>query len=316
MKKMVKGAVLLGSAFLSLATVAQDLKVYGRAHLGIQSSDYGDGRKTDIESYASRFGVLANHEISDELEAVFRFEWDVNVTEQDNDGAKKENLTSRDQYMGLRGSWGEVMIGRMDTTMKKSENKVDVMNDFSADIKYLFNGENRLGDSLRYESPLMGEFKVMFTYVAKENSKQDDEDGLSAAITYGDIKLKRTNVYLALARDEEVAGFNITRVTGQWQIGDLMLGGMYQDSERESDGKDGDGYLISAAYKISEYKLLAQFQSSDMDFGKLKDTGEAMSIGVERKLSKQARMYLLYSMFDLDNTEDQDHLAMTLRYDF
>ena len=316
MKTKVTNAVLLSSALLCSTAYAEDIKLYGRAHLGIQSSDVGEGRETDIESYASRLGVLSNHKVNDSLEAVFRFEWEVNVTEQDNDGAKAENLTARDQYVGLKGNFGEIMIGRMDTTMKKSENQVDVMNDFAADIKVLFNGENRLGDSIRYESPLMGEVKFLVTYVAKENSKQNDENGISAAVTYGDSKLKRTNVYLALARDEKVAGYTVTRLTGQFQLGDLMLGGMYQDSEKDADGTDGDGYMFSASYKIDDYKLLGQYQHSDMAFGKLKDTGDAASLGVERKLSKQARMYLLYSMFNMDTIEDQDHLAVTLRYDF
>jgi len=52
MKTIVTNAVLLSSALLCSTVYAEDLKLYGRAHLGIQSSDVGNGRETDIESYA------------------------------------------------------------------------------------------------------------------------------------------------------------------------------------------------------------------------------------------------------------------------
>ena len=77
-----------------------------------------------------------------------------------------------------------------------------------------------------------------------------------------------------------------------------------------------DGFLVSASYKIDKYKLLAQYQDTDGNFGKLKDSGSGTSVGVERSLSKQARMYMWYTQFSLDNNADEDHLAVTLRYDF
>ncbi len=298
-------------------TAFADVGVYGRAHLGIQY-DKADGQssETNIESYASRFGIKGSHKINDNLSAVVKLEWQVNMDEQSKDGKSSENISSRNQYVGVKGNFGEIVLGREDTALKKSQNKIDVMNDFAGDIKQLFNGENRLGDIVRYSSPKVGQLQFIVTYVAEENDKQGGDSGVSAAISYGDKKLKKTPFYVAYAHDSEVAGYDIDRVTAQGKIGDFTLNGMYQSSEKVSDGSDGDGFLVGASYKINDYKILAQYQDSDIGAGKLKDSGSSASIGVEHKLSKQSKMYLWYTQTELDNSADEDALALTLRYDF
>ena len=191
------------------------------------------------------------------------------------------------------------------------------MNDFIGDIKNLNTGENRLGDMVNYLSPKFGQLQFELTYIAEENDKQsDDGAGVSAAISYGDRKLKKSPFYVAYAHDEEVAGYNIDRVSAQAKLGDFVINGMYQNSEKVSSGEDGDSYVVSASYKIDNYKILLQYQDDETGFGKLKDSGSSGSIGLERKLGKQARAYVWYTQRELDNSDDEGHLAVTLRYDF
>lgn len=296
------------------ASAYADVTVYGRAHVGVQHHKVdGSDSETKVESYSSRFGLSSDHKISDGLTAFAKFEWEVAASEQDKE---TDNLKARNQYVGLKGSFGEVVLGREDTAMKKSQGKFDQMNDFNGDIKQLFNGENRLGDVVRYSSPKLGQLQFIVTYVAEENDKQNGDDGLSAAITYGDKDLKKSAFYVSYAHDSKVAGYDIDRVTAQGKLGDFTIGGMYQQSDKVDSDSDGDGYAVNASYKINDYKLMVQYQDTDMTFGKLKDSGTASSIGVERKLSKQTKMYVWYTQHDLDNAADQDNLAVTLRYDF
>lgn len=309
------------ASLICLSTTAYaetDASVYGRAHVGLRYVDIENQKsETEVDSYASRFGIKANHKINDGLSAVVKLEWEVNPTEQEKANASDDNIKSRDQYVGLKSKrFGQVLIGRKDTALKKSQNKIDMMNDFAGDMKNLSNGENRLGDMVNYKSPKFGQLQFEVTYIAEENDKQDEQTGVSAAISYGDRKLKKMPFYVAYAHDNEVAGYNIDRVTAQGKIGDLTLNGLYQNSEKVSSGKDGDSFLVSASYKIDNYKLLIQYQDDETGFGKLKDSGTASSLGIERKLSKQAKAYIWYTQRNLDNSDDESHLAVTLRYDF
>ncbi|WP_054204256.1 MULTISPECIES: porin [Pseudoalteromonas] len=290
--------------------LAEPIKIYGRAHLGLLNSDIGQGNETSIENYSSRLGVKGYTQIGKNLEAVYKFEFAVNI---DNNA---DTLTSRNQYVGLKGNFGQVVIGRHDTALKVSQGKLDVMNDFSGDLKSFFNGDNRLGDVMHYSSPKLGELQLIVTYVADKNEKQNDETGISMAAVYGDSKLKKTTYYISVAHDSKVAGYDISRATVQGKVGPLVLGAMYQEAKNIDTDISAEGYLVSASYKIDKYKLLAQYQDNDGIFGKLKDSGTGASVGIERSVSKKIRMYMWYTQFSLDGKNNQDHLALTLRYDF
>ena len=176
-------------------------------------------------------GIKGSGEISDGLKAVYKFEFAVNAADQDSDGKTEENITARNQYVGLQGSYGQVVLGRHDTALKVSQGKIDLMNDFNGDVKALFNGENRLGDVVHYSSPIVGNMQFVVTYIA-EDVKQDEETGVSAAFMYGDSKFKKAPYFVSVAHDSKVAGYDTTRFTAQGKLGDLTLGGMYQQSEK------------------------------------------------------------------------------------
>ncbi|CCQ09537.1 putative Outer membrane porin [Pseudoalteromonas luteoviolacea B = ATCC 29581] len=307
----------VSTILFSQSLFASDMvNVYGRVHIGVQNMDDGQSSTVSAESYASRLGFKGDGKLTDGVSAFYKFEFEVKPTENENDGKSAENITARSQYVGVKGGFGELLVGRNDTPMKQSQNSLDLMNDFTADISSLMAGENRLGDTIHYTTPALAHLRFEVAYIAKDNSKQSGETGLSVAATYGDDKLKDTPVFVSVARDEEVAGRDTSRVTLQGKLGDLTLSGMYQQSEKVGSDNKENSFVISAAYKISSYKLLAQYQDSESDAGKMKDSGTASSIGVEKSISKQVRMYLWYSQFDLDNKPDQDHMALTLRYDF
>jgi len=135
-------------------------------------------------------------------------------------------------------------------------------------------------------------------------------------IVYGDSKLKKTTYYISVAHDSKVAGYDISRATVQGKVGPLVLGAMYQEAKNIDTDISAEGYLVSASYKIDKYKLLAQYQDNDGIFGKLKDSGTGASVGIERSVSKKIRMYMWYTQFSLDGKNNQDHLALTLMYDF
>ncbi len=237
--------------FISFHCVAEVVDVYGRAHLGVVNSDSGDRSKISVESFSSRVGLKGSGEITDGLRAVYKFEFAVKAADKDSDGKTKENITARNQYVGFQGRYGQIVMGRHDTALKVSQGKIDLMSSFNGDIKALFNGENRLGDVLHYNSPNADNMQFVFTYVAEDNSKQNDETGVSAAFIYGDRSFKRMPYFVSVAHDSKVADYDTTRFTIQSQLGELTLGGMYQQSEKVTGSDKEDGYLVSASYQIN-----------------------------------------------------------------
>ena len=295
-------AVLSGLSFSAFA----DVDVYGKANVSVQSSDDGEGSFSEIKSNASRIGFKGSENISDGLEAIYKFEFQVNVSDD-----SKDTFTSRNQYVGLKGGFGQVVLGRNDTALKQSQGKLDLFNDLEGDIKNLFKGENRLSDTVTYSSKDLSGFKVLATYVAEKDS--DGDSGYSLALTYGDAGLKKSNVYASVAADSEVNGYDVVRATVQGKVADFKLGAMYQSQEKVNGSGDADGYLVNAAYTLDSNTFKVQYQIMDFDAG---DKKSAISAGVDHSLSKNTTLFAFYTNFDMDSNVDQDYLGVGMEYKF
>ncbi|WP_413400767.1 porin [Pseudoalteromonas sp. KJ71-7] len=299
-------ALLSGLSFNALAEV----DIYGKANVTVQSSDDGEGSFTEIKSNASRFGLKGSEKISDGLEAVYKFEFQVDVSDADSKG-DKDNISARNQYVGFKGSFGQVVIGRNDTALKQAQGKLDLFNDLEGDIKNTFKGENRLGNSVSYASNSYEGFKVLASFIAEDD--KDAKNGYSVALTYGDSGLKKSAVYAAVAADSEVNGYDVVRATVQGKIEDFRLGAMYQTQEKVDGSAEADGYLLNAAYLMGSNTFKVQYQTMDFDDS---DDKSAVSVGVDHKLNKNLKVFGFYSSFDMDNNVDQDYLGLGMEYKF
>ena len=301
--------ILTMAIFSAIAapTIAANVDIYGKANLSLQSSDDGDGQFTEIKSNASRIGLKGTHALNDNLSVVYKAEFQVDM---DGDSDKGDSITDRNQYVGLKGNFGEVLLGHNDTILKQSQGKIDQFNDLNGDIKNLFKGENRMSDTLTYKSPKFNGFQFAATYIAEDDTEADD--GISVGIFYGDKGLKKSKIFASLAVDSDVKGYDVTRATVQGKLAGFTLGAMYQTQESEG-GAEMDGYLFSANYVIDEIVLKGQVQVADHDGG---DDKTAVSVGLDYRLAKSTKLYGFYSTFDMDRSDDKDYLAVGIEYKF
>jgi hypothetical protein len=232
------------------------------------------------------------------------------VSDADSKG-DDDNISARNQYVGFKGGFGQVVIGRNDTALKQAQGKLDLFNDLEGDIKNTFKGENRLGNSVSYASNSYEGFKVLASFIAEDDV--DAKNGYSVALTYGDAGLKKSAVYAAIAADSEVNGYDVVRATVQGKIEDFRLGAMYQTQEKVDGSAEADGYLVNAAYLMGSNTFKVQYQTMDFDDS---DDKSAVSVGVDHKLNKNLKIFGFYSSFDMDNNVDQDYLGLGMEYKF
>ena len=276
-----------------------------------QSNDEKGDSTTTIQSNASRFGVKGDFELSSSLEAFYTVEYEV-----DTGAATSDNFKARNQFVGLKGAFGSFSVGRNDTLLKISQGNVDQFNDLSGDLKSLFKGENRLGQTATYLSPSIGGFVFGATYAAEGDADQQAQDGFSLAAMYGDAKLKKSPFYAAIAYDSDVKGYEILRASVQGKIADLTLGGMYQQQEQTYKNAlpvntdSVNGYLLSAAYDINAVTLKAQYQ--DME-----DLGDSWSVGADYSLGKPTKVFAFYTNRSMEASNDDDkYIGVGLEHKF
>ena len=296
--KLVKNTLALAiCSILAIPAFAADkadetVDFYGKLNINLQASDENGESVNKLKSNASRVGVKGKYKLDTDydLTAIYKLEWQVNV-----DDDSKDSLTARNQWVGLKGGFGEVTLGRSDTTLKVSQGKFDLFNDYEGDLKHLFIGENRVTDSLTYKSPSFNNVKFLASYILSEDSDLDDP--FSVAVQFGDGKLKKTDFFLSLAHDQNMQGksaiYDTTRLVGMYQLGDVRLGAILTESEiSEADdtalvGKSENGYAVNVAYKMG--KVLAKVQYQEFA------GADAINIGADYKLGKNTKVFAWYT---------------------
>lgn len=270
---------------------------YGKLNISLQATEEKGESFNELKSNASRVGVKGKYYLDNGLTAIYRLEWQVNVNDD-----TKDTLTARNQWVGVKGSFGEVTVGRSDTTLKVSQGKFDLFNDYEGDLKHLFIGENRVADSITYKSPVFKHFQLLTSYIISDD--HDADDPYSVGVFFGDLSLKKTNFFLSVAHDENMpvkfkgvdsAGDSIstteplanTRVTGMYKFGDLRLGAMFVDTEVVTTGKSESGYAANISYKMG--KVLAKLEYQEFA------GADAISIGADYKLGKNTKLYAWYT---------------------
>ena len=281
---------------------ADPLTVYGKINVSAQSSDEGAGSFSELKSNASRFGIKGDYALDGELTLVYQLEWEVDLTDEPNE----KNLKGRDQFIGLKGSFGTIKAGRNDTALKLSQGKIDLFGDYEADIKTLWKGENRMNNSLAYISPSYQGFSVLVSHIMEDSPQ--GKDGQSFALLYGDESLKDSKLFASVAMDNEVNGYDATRLTGQVKVAGFKLGGGLQQQEAVTNGKKEDGWLANLAYPIDKYELKAQYQTLEEH--------EGYSLGTDYKIGKDTKLFAWYTSFDFDNKVDSDYLAIGIEHKF
>jgi predicted porin len=212
-----------------------------------------------------------------------------------------------------------------------------------ADFKYFLVGEDRENNIIQYTTPTFSGFGVSAQVEPGEDSGQDNAskshtnhgiaDKYSLAATY-----KWQTLYLALANTHNVQNTNIVRAVGQYGIGPVSIGALWQKADRNfsttstgavntigslsglpvnntnaSNGnpitdfttnyKSQDGYVLSLAWKIDAVTLKGQYghSSSEPDSAALSDTkAKNYVLGADYKLNDNSKVFAYYAVIDTD----------------
>ena len=293
MKSLSIKKVLLPLAIAAVLPISAlaDTTFYGKANLSYEAydrnaiDDENDFNENVLNSNASRIGVKGFEDLPDAgIQAIWQIEYE---TAPDDGDVKGSTFTQRNIYGGFQGGFGRIIAGYFDTALKRSQKKVDLFNDLSADIKNtITSSEKRLSNSVQYDTgKLLGDFKVAIDYVSSED--KDVDSGISSAIAYDTKK-----VYLSAAYDKDILGKDskVLRLVGQFKVGPVQLGALYE--EQDTSNKKTEGYLASVKWGFAD-NLALKFQYGESD--NVREGAETANIGLDYKLSKSTKIYALYT---------------------
>lgn len=313
MKKKLISLAVASALLTPILAHADGPQVYGRVHLSYGSVDNTADKSTatpsttdniQLRSHASRFGVKGSRDFGNGLSGIYKLEWQVNP---DSDGADDDGIERRNQYVGLKGDWGQFRFGRHDTPMKMANGEFDLFSDTDADVKKAGDqdGQNRVDNVVAYLGK-SGNLKYAIALVPGEGdgvtAGDSAADTISASLTYESGPL-----FVALAQDshDDTAGQaenSMTSLTGIYKMGNMQVGVLWQSGVEgaAATGEDEDWLGVHFSSKFAgSNKFKLQYIMVE-DNATTAREGTLMAVGVDHKFDKKTTGYVMYSSLEED----------------
>ena len=334
-KKLIALAVA-GALAAPLAANAAPT-VYGKAHVSIDAVSVDDSATgaaiTDnwqVVSRASRVGVKGSEDLGGGLKAVYHLEWQIDMADNTGgSGGATDNITSRNQIVGLSGNFGTLVAGRHDTPMKMSTGKLDFFGDQAGDYNATVGiADVRANNAIAYLSPNMGGFGIQAAVVPGEqnvtvagNEADSIADAVSVAGTFSQGPIYAAVAFesfdqalLTTTQDYDQTRFGIGYMPGAWKVAFVWEN---QDQGSAANG-DRDLMQVSGAYTVGKNVIKAMYGTTD-EWSNVANSGhDSLAVGWDYNLSKASQVYVQYADVDGETagTDDKSTFSLGMVHSF
>ena len=283
----------------SYAYADTDVTAYGKINLTLNSIDLETKRppqdEWQLNSNASRLGVKGSHDITRNLQLIYKMEFEVHIDNGKSHASQgKDTIGRRNIYAGLWGTLGTLIAGKHDTPLKLAQGKVDRFNDqVLGDIKSYIEGEDRLSNIVMYTSPAIKGVSVTAALVLGEDATGTTEpngliDGTSVSVHY-------TSKWFngSIAHNNDIDAQDTTRLVADFKWENASIGFLWQKAKKAYGTAHEDAWLLSVAQKIgATWMLKAQYGQTDYSNN---DEATQWVIGVDKKPSKRTKLFAYFA---------------------
>lgn len=236
MKKLLVIAVAAG--LIAPAAAMADTTLYGKLHasVGQVKTDNGAGvtaKETAVESHSSRFGIKGSTALDNGLSATYGLEYGLSL-DGDNGGGVNAignattdtilgagspagadgNITSRNTFVGLKGGFGEVRVGKHDTPAKLATAGQDVFADTYADLGNIIASDlHRVNNAVAY----INKFGPVGVAAAHSTGITTDASGVAGEANTAMVNYSNGPWYAALGHTNVQNAAKFTNIGLGWK---------------------------------------------------------------------------------------------------
>lgn len=302
-------AIAVATALIAPAAAMAETTLYGKLHASVGSVEDTTeaGVSTDgtiVESHASRFGVKGSTELDNGLSATYGLEYGIDL-----DGDNSRALAARNTFAGVKGSFGEVRVGRHDTPAKLATAGLDAFADTYGQMENIIATDgHRVDNAVAYINKFG---PVGFAYAHSTDPLDDDNDATddnaanTAMVNYstgpfyaglgytaidnvgtmvnvgGSYKSEAGHFVNAVYETAEGDGAAATSATSNFAAGDFPPG----------TGEDTNMY-VAGGVKSGAMTFKAAYGKGERDGA---GEEEQTTVGVDYSLGKKTAAYLIWN---------------------
>lgn len=321
---------LLALALVAGFAQANETTLYGRVtgEAGVVKAAKEGSKATANLGGVVRFGIKGNEDLNAGLKAIYQMEFNYNFGD---DKARGQLSEIRQGYVGLKGDFGTLKLGKQSTVHGLFTGKADYSNSYGA---FFNQGHNRLAKAISYATPDMGGVTVAGAIVLDGAGKVVSEADSKAVrayevgVQYAANGLEAAATY---AQKDSVAGVKAPKYYGASLAYNADTFGVAFDYERQSSESEhpdtevvygeANYYALAGEYKISEQdRVYAGIELVDPTAAGAKSQYFA-HLGYQHNLSKRTRTWVEIggergSLKDLTKTKGGYKATVGLRHDF
>lgn len=334
---MKKSLIALGVAAGMFGVAHADTtNLYGA--LGFSMSVENDGRNNrslgdtfkdntwDLATHTSRFGIKGTEDLSNGMQAFFKFELGVDaegawvietdengkIVKNERDHPKGANVT-RYAHIGLKGDFGTITLGRQDTLWKTVMDK-NFFNDVFASV----GGLSRATKTVSYVSPSFGGFSFGGSAIIDgANNVSKSADAFEVAAMYKNYGVDAGVVYTNVkSRATPISPKDTTEYMG------VNVGYEMQDTFKVNVGYAHVSSRDDNATLQGEYKLNANTFRAGVKYTDNKGRGAAdpwtAALGYQYNFSKRTYVWVEgdYTDYDVPGRDDGYRVFVGARHNF
>jgi len=312
----VAAALVLPVTANAVKVAGDALEIYGKIHVSIDASDRDltgadNSQDFSVSSNSSRLGFKGKHKMGDSgLTGLYKLEQEVSIG-----SGSAGTFTTRNTYVGIKGSFGQVIVGKHDTPFKTIGSKWGVFGDSVGERRSVLGAKSSGGNTMnqRGQNALMwsnkyGNLKAMVMYSA--DASDDDKDVVdtkSDTLTSIGVLYKGKGVpfYFGAAYEDwdslKGSATDGYRIMAGYKAKFGKVGFIYEDISSDSAALDRAVYGLNGVFKLGGgMDIRGQVLVAD-DSSVGADTGATrISLGLFKKFDKQTQMYAAYGQTDND----------------
>jgi len=300
MKKTLIAAGI--AAVVAAPAVMAEASVYGKLRNAFIT---GDGN-TSSADYSNRFGFKGSEDLGNGMSAYYKMEFNAS-----NDAAG--TVTARDRYMGIKGNFGAVQVGDMNSPIKSTYGG-NLLEDTIGDKSAILSSDSGyLSSAYAYVSPSFNGLTAIVA-AAADNAGDSDTNVRGYALQYKNGPLTLGAGYHNF---DDPDSADVTMVSATYTMGDIKVHGIMERADADtSGGTDEDNFIVDVTYKMGNNDLILSYGENDNKASGATNDIDVTTLAVQHNFSKRTNVMVIYNMKDNQTAADVDNVAFQLNHSF